>query len=107
MSNRLYSNRFIQEELANIVKNFSEEDLEKYCRADYSKTIFDINFPLLIKVPSNYKFEDKQSAVKDHTGMNRWTWKFEFQKAGYSYAITTQWYDRNDEYVQRWLRKNQ
>ncbi|MEH6536645.1 MAG: hypothetical protein V7719_09645 [Psychroserpens sp.] len=43
--------------------------------------------------------------IKDHSGLNRWTWGFEFQKNRYSFAITTQGYSRNDEYVQRWLRK--
>ena len=106
MSKRLYTNRFIQEELASILKDLSEKELDKFCDADYSKTIFDNNYPLLVKVPSNYKYGDKMKAVKDHNGINRYTWKFEFQKNGYSYAMSTQWYDRNDEYVRRWLRHN-
>jgi hypothetical protein len=105
MSKRIYTNRYIQEELANILKGFSEIELDKFCDANYSKTIFDNNYPLLVRVPSNYTHSDKMNAIKDHNGINRWTWKFEFQKNGFSYAISTQWYDRNDEYVKRWLRK--
>jgi len=44
-------------------------------------------------------------AVKDEGGYNRWTWKYQFNKNGFAYAISTQWYDRNDEYVQKWLRR--
>jgi hypothetical protein len=105
MADRIYTNQFIQVELAKTLKGLSEVELNKFCSADYSKTVFDINFPLLVKVPSNYDFENKMKAVKDHKGINRWTWKFEVQKNGFSYAISTQWYQRNDEYVQRWLRK--
>ena len=73
---------------------------------EWRKMIFDINFPLLLKVPDNYTYSEKTEAVKDEGGINRWTWKFEFKRNGSSYAITTQWYDRNDEYVRKWLRKH-
>jgi phosphomevalonate kinase len=106
MSKRIYTNREIQETIANVISKFSQSDLDKYCRQDYSKMVFDINFPLILKVPDYYTYTEKSEAVKDEGGMNRWTWKFEFRKNGYTYAITTQWYARHDEDVQRWLRKH-
>lgn len=105
MSQRIYTNRDIQEKIALAARELSDVDLEKLCRRDYSKTVFDINFPLFIKVPDHFTHAQKLDAVKDEGGMNRWTWKFEFQRNGFSYAITTQWYGRNDEYVRRWLHK--
>ncbi len=105
MSKRIYTNQFIQEKLAEIVKSKPIDTLNKFCTKEYSKSIFDINYPLLVKAPTNWRYEQKRELVKDNKGVNRWTWKYEFQKKGFSYAITTQWYDRNDEYVQRWLRK--
>lgn len=36
---------------------------------------------------------------------NRWTWKFEIEKDQYTYALSTQWCQRHDDYVRKWLRK--
>ena len=104
MSNRPFTNSEIQEKISMFARKLSDAELDKFCRKDYSKLIFDINFPLFLKVPDNYTYAQKSAAVRDVGGLNRWTWKYEFQRNGYSYAISTQWYARNDEYVQRWLR---
>jgi hypothetical protein len=106
MSERLYTNREIEEKIALAASKLLDSDLQKLCRQDYSKIVFDINYPLLLRVPQHYTYAEKIEAVKDEAGLNRWTWKFEFHKNGYAYAITTQWYARNDEYVQKWLRKH-
>ncbi len=105
MNKRIYTNKEIQEKVALAVSKLSEEEIDKLCNKDYSKLAFKINFPLLLKVPDYFTYAQKSEAVKDKGGMNRWTWKFEFKKKGYCYAITTQWYQRNDEYVKRWLSK--
>lgn len=102
---RLYLNKEIQEKISAILPKLPTSELEKFCKKEYSKSVFDINFPLLLKVPAQYNIIDKRDAVKDHSGLNRWTWKFEFQRDGFIYAITTQWYPWNDIYVEQWLRK--
>ncbi|MFC5194774.1 hypothetical protein ACFPH8_05485 [Bizionia hallyeonensis] len=106
-SKRIYSNSEIQEKISVSARKLSDTDLEKLCLKDYSKITFNINFPLFLKVPDHFTYAEKSIAVKDEGGMNRWTWKYEIKRNGYSYAISTQWYPRNDEFVQRWLRKFQ
>ena len=32
--------------------------------------------------------------------------KYEFKKGNFIYAISTQWYAKNDEYVKNWIEKN-
>ncbi len=102
---RLYTNKEIQEKIAFQVQKLPIEMIEKFCDKAYSKSIFDLNFPLLLKVPEHFTLAEKRAAVKDHTGLSRWTWKFEFHKNGFAYAITTQWYPWNEPYVEQWLRK--
>jgi hypothetical protein len=101
---RLYNNTEIQELNVSKAMGLSNSELEKYCREDYSKIKFDLNYPLFIKVPTSYPEEEMNNAIIDHNGQNRWTWRYKFQVDDYFYAITTQWYDRNDEYIQKWLR---
>lgn len=105
MSNRPFTNREIQEKIAVASRNLSDAEIDKFCTKQYSKLIFDINFPLFLKVPDHFTHDRKSDAVKDEQGVNRWTWKYEFKRNGFSYAMSTQWYSRNDEYVQRLLRK--
>jgi hypothetical protein len=107
MSNRIYSNKDIQEQVALAASKLPDAELSKLCNKDYSKSVFDINFPLFVKIPDYFTDEQRFNAVKDEGDINRWTWKFEFKRNGYSYAITTQWFARNDKYVQRWLSKYQ
>jgi len=106
MSKRIYTNREIQETIARVISEFSQSDLNKYCRITDSKRDFNLNFSLLYKVPYYHSKIEKSKMVKDHNGIARWTWKFEFTKNGYVYAISTQWYARNDAYVQSWLKKH-
>lgn len=106
MSKRIYTNREIQETVARVISDFSQSDLNKYCRKVDSKRDFNLNFSLLYKVPYHHSKTEKLNMVRDHKGIARWSWKFEFQKNGYAYAISTQWYAKNDIYVQRWLKKH-
>lgn len=105
MSNRPFTNSEIQEKIAIEARKLSDSDLDKFCKKEHSKLIFDINFPLFLRVPDHFTFAQKSDAVKDEKGVSRSTWRFEFKRNGFSYAVSTQWYPRNDEYVQRWLRK--
>ena len=92
MSKRIYKNKEIQETIARVISKFPQSDLDKYCRQEYSNEVFNINFSLLYRVPYHYSKIKKSKMVKDHRGVARWTWKFEFTKNGYVYAISTQWY---------------
>lgn len=103
---RIYNNTEIQELIIAKAKNFTATELDKYCKEDYCKIKFDLNYPLFVKVPIEIPFDRMQDSILDHNNQNRWTWKYQFKVDNYFYAITTQWYDRNDEYVQIWLRNN-
>ncbi len=102
---RLFTNKEIQKRISDLARNLSSNELEKLCNEQTSKNIFGISFPLFIRVPSTANQARKRSAVKSNDGVNRWTWKFEFVKEGYAYAICTQWYPKNDALVQKWIQQ--
>jgi hypothetical protein len=103
---RLFSNKEIQKEISQVAMTISEEDLDDLCNKEVSKDIFNIGFPLFIKCPKNISEKLKRDAVKDEKGISRWTWKFEFERNDFLYAITTQWLQRNDIKVKDWLHKH-
>ena len=103
MNKRLYSTEEIQEKISNVAKELPTADLDKLCKKDYSKSTFDISLPLLLRVPAHFTPTEKSEAVKDAKGIVRYTWDYEFDRDDFLYAVSTQWYARNDEYVQRWL----
>ena len=100
---RLFSNKEIQQRISSIAETLPENELELLCNGHSSKDIFGISFPLFIKVSATANQAIKKQAVKSSDGVNRWTWKFEFIRNGFSYAICTQWYPKNDRFVQQWL----
>jgi hypothetical protein len=99
---RLFSNREIQQQISDAARNLSSVELEKLCQEKESKAILGLGFPLFVKVPANSDQATKQAAIKWNK-INRWTWRFKFEKEGYAYAICTQWYQRQDALVQKWL----
>jgi len=103
---RLFTNREIQQRIAEVARTLPESELAQLCDKVKSKRILDINFPIFVQVPVNSAPKTKRDAVKDK-GMNRWTWKFEFERGGYQYAICTQWFEWNDSKVQAWLDKHE
>ena len=103
MNNRLYTTSEIQEKISTAAKGLSDTDLDKLCKKDHSKSMFDISMPLFLRVPSHFTSAEKTEVLKDAKGVIRYTWDFEFERNGFVYAICTQWYARNDVYVQRWL----
>lgn len=100
---RLFTNREIQQRIAAIASGLSTQELEHLCNERVSKELFGLSFPLFSRVSAKANQATKQAAVKSNDGVARWTWKFEFEKEGYAYAICTQWYAKNDSYVQKWL----
>lgn len=105
MNKRLYTNSEIQEKISTVAKGLIDSDLDKLCKKDHSKSLFDISLPLFLRVPAHFTPTEKSEALKDGKGVIRYTWEFEFERNEFVYAISTQWYARNDEYVQRWLSK--
>lgn len=104
---RLFSNKDIQQRISSIAESITEDELESLCNENTSKDLFEISFPLFIKVPSTENQATKKQAVKSNDGVNRWTWKFEFVRDGFSYAICTQWYPKHDHLVQQWLNNHE
>lgn len=100
---RLFNNKEIQRRVSSIAEFLPEHELERLCEEYTSKELFGISFPLFIKVASAANQATKKQAVKSNDGVNRWTWKFEFVRNGFSYAICTQWYPKCDRLVQQWL----
>ena len=103
---RLFNNTEIQELIVVKAMKFDNDELTKYCREDFCKIKFDLNYPLFVRMPIKSSQEELESSIKDHNEQSRWTWKYKFTVGDFVYAITTQWYDRNDEYVKKWLLKN-
>jgi uncharacterized protein with ParB-like and HNH nuclease domain len=99
---RLFSNREIQEKISQVAMTIPEEELEQLCE-EKSKDIFNIGKVLFIKCPKNISDAEKSDAIKDEQGINRWTWRFEFERNDFLYAITTQWFHYNDIRVKEWL----
>lgn len=104
---RQYTNAEIQQRIAAVAEKLPNEQLELFLNGEYSNEVFHLTFPLFIRIEEDATNEDKKDLVKDHTNVNRWSWKYKFSRAGYVYAITTQWYPRHDEYVKKWLQDNE
>lgn len=107
LSKRLFNNKEIQQKISQIAQIIPEHELEKLCNRTKSKEIFNIDEPLFIKCSKNISGVSKRDAVKDKHGISRWTWKFEFERNNFIYAITTQWYSRHDVKVREWLNEHQ
>jgi len=103
---RLYTNKEIQQKITAMARELSADELEVLCDGSESKKLFDINFPLFIKVPSTSNGAFKKAAVKTGDGVARWSWKNEFERTGYIYAVCTQWYPKNDVWVKDWLEQH-
>ncbi|MGZ2371711.1 hypothetical protein ACXR6G_18175 [Ancylomarina sp. YFZ004] len=104
---RRYTNAEIQKRIAAVAEKLPNEKLELFLTREYSYEIFRVRLPLFIRIEMNADNEAKKSIKKDHKNNDRWTWKYKFDRAGYSYAITNDWYPRHDEFVKKWLQENE
>jgi hypothetical protein len=102
---RLYTNKEIQQKIAAVAQHLPFNELESLCHKPKSKEVFDINFPLFVKLPATAIQASKRAAVKTDDEVSRWTWKYEFKRDGYVYAICTQWYPKSDVLVRDWLKQ--
>lgn len=99
-------NSDIQMRISRVLSKMSPEKIDLFCDKNYSRDVFGINFPLLIKVPARSDHQTRREAVKQK-GVSRWTWKFSFEKNDFIYAICTQWFRWHDNSVRKWLRENE
>jgi len=106
-SKRIFTNSEIEKRISYVAQSLSNEELESLCNKEICKNMFGVNFPVFIKISKNSTRTSIQHAVKDNQGINRWTWKHQFERDNYLYAVTTQWYDRNDALVKRWLDRHE
>ena len=76
----------------------SRKVIRKLESKEYSKNMFDINYPVLIKISS---MNENRKGV-DHTGVNRYYAKpiYIFDDL---YLLTSQWYDKNKEKLIAWI----
>jgi len=73
-----------------VARELPLEELEQLCAASASKEMFGISFPLFVRVPELTNQAQKRKAVKTADDVSRWTWKYEFTRNGFAYAICTQ-----------------
>lgn len=100
---RIFNNTQIQKLIVGKASRLTNSELELYCDQRHCKTVFNLNYALFICAESSYSDDKLNGLILDHRGYKRWTWKHKFQVDSKVYAITTQWYDRNDEFVLKWL----
>lgn len=105
LKKRLYTNKEIQQKIATVAQNLPISELDSLCRKPESKELFDINFPLFVKLPATANQMSKRAAVKTEDEVSRWTWKYEFKRDGFVFAICTQWYPKSDALVRDWLKQ--
>jgi len=102
---RLYTNKEIQQKISAVARHLPLSELESLCQKSESKEVFDINFPLFVKLAATANQASKRAAVKTDDEVSRWTWKYEFKRDCYVYAICTQWYPKSDALVRDWLKQ--
>lgn len=101
----MLSNTEIQVRISNVAKGLSKKELNQLCTKHFTKEIFDLNKPLFIRAPKNTNLQKKRELVKSSDNVNRWTWKYEFEKEDELYTISTQWLEKHDRLVLEWLNK--
>jgi len=104
---RLYDNAKIQRLICYTATSLPSEELDQLCNLEYSKEQLGLNFPLLVRVNEKVSRSERAEAVKDSKGRNRWTWKHSFNRDGYDFAVSTQWYPKHDPLVRDWLKKHE
>lgn len=106
LEKRPYTNKEIQQKISALAEHLPPNELESLLHEPESKKIFGINFPLFVKLPAGANQAAKRAAVKTDDEVSRWSWKYEFERDGFVYAICTQWYSKNDDLVHDWLGQN-
>ncbi|MBN2891601.1 MAG: hypothetical protein JXL97_07030 [Bacteroidales bacterium] len=89
--------KYVQKTFNEIINKIDRNELENLQRQDYSKTVFDLQFPFLRKVQKN----DKEKPLR--------YWKTPVRIMGELYFMCSEWYEKepnNDRpYYENWLNK--
>lgn len=81
-------------------ERLSEVEIEKMTKADYSKRVFNANFPILIEVPFG---SDVKKLRKDGNAYDRY-YATTLTIYGKQYLLSAQWYENlNRSYYESWL----
>ena len=65
----------------------------------YSKHIFNMNFPILVKISNVSEMKEK---MVDYLGRSRY-YATPLRINGEIYLLTSQWYDKNKSYLVKWI----
>lgn len=92
--------KIVQNEFIQLLKSekIGEDVISFLQKADYSKEMFDMNFPILLHIDS---IADSRKGV-DRTGINRYYAK-PIQIRGELFLVTSQWYERNKTKLLHWI----
>lgn len=78
----------------------SEIEVKKLMEVDYSKMIFDMNYPVLKKVDENLSIKENRM-IGDYTRY----YSDPYDYKNFRYLISSEWYDRNQEGYIRWMKR--
>ncbi len=78
----------------------SEIEVKKLTEDDYSKMIFDLNYPVLKKVDENLSIKENRM-IGDYTRY----YSDPYDYKNFRYLISSEWYDRNQEGYIRWMKR--
>lgn len=81
-------------------EKFSLVELNALCDARYSKLNFESGYPILLEITK----DNSDSIRYDHKGRSRY-WKEIFHGYGKKFYITSQWYERQDSYLQSYFNR--
>lgn len=79
-------------------KSISEEMIKNLLDHKYSKSVFNMNYPILIKISS---VDEIKEIMKDKNGYNRY-WKQPFKFNGNQYLLCSQWVKEQKELFEYW-----
>ena len=78
----------------------SEVEVKNMTKDDYSKMIFDMNYPILKLIDENISINENRT-VGDYT--RYYAEPFDYDNS--RYLISSEWYDRSQEDYIRWLKR--
>lgn len=78
----------------------TETEVKKMTESDYSKMVFDMNYPVLKVVDESIPILDNRT-IGDYTRYYAESYYFKNSR----YLISSEWYDRNQEDYIRWLKR--
>jgi hypothetical protein len=78
----------------------SDIEINKLTTMDYSKIVFDMNYPILKKINNNFSIKENR-LVGEYTRY----YAEPIDCNNTSYLVSSEWYDRSQEDYIRWLKR--